>query len=272
MSLFGDITLYEDDYNFVSIPDSLYKEFNLRKRKIENHSKNIYNIRTFCINGLDILDSNKITRKKHHLNIDVQRNGNTIRYFNNVENYHFDKNDIVSFFFYDRSLDCYTKIDSTKRIPILKKQAEKFLRNFLKYYGMGDSFEEFELGDLIEYDDKIEIHYKSTYKGDIVDVRDVRIELLREYGIITRYIGEIKNKYSLEYVPKINKSNAMELINLEINKNILSYKITRIKLKKLGERWIWYAFLSNLESKQTLASIIYIDSETGEILRNDLAK
>lgn len=117
-------------------------------------------------------------------------------------------------------------------------------------------------------------------KNDIRGVGRISIEICVNTGQIRRFSGSrypLLTEADYSYVPKISKEQALQMYREEcakINADIEireMFLIKEVPRRRGGEKiWMWKIFGKRKDKEKLMASMLFIDSETGEILTNAL--
>ena len=121
------------------------------------------------------------------------------------------------------------------------------------------------------------VHFSVKAKNNIRDWRSSTVIINANSGEIESFSGEGLNKsITYDYTPKIPKSRAIEIFTAETERFHSDMKIKEIYLAKRKNdkdeiRWAWQIF-GNRQGFMGTADVLYIDSENGEIIYNQIAR
>ena len=115
------------------------------------------------------------------------------------------------------------------------------------------------------------LFYCVKIKNDIWDSRSIEIAINANTGEIQRYSGGRSSDIDFSYVPKISKENARQVYAVEIKKLNADIEINQIALSKRKDskgkyRWLWRIYGTRKDKKIGTSAMMFIDSETGEIV------
>ena len=119
------------------------------------------------------------------------------------------------------------------------------------------------------------VFLKCRLKNDILDTRQAEIDVDIATGGVLAYKGNIVNMNDFSYVPKIEKSEVIDLINnkfYQIKNGEMKIEYMFLSLSPFRDswKWKWLISLTGRNEDGYLNGYIDVDSETGQILESNL--
>jgi len=109
-------------------------------------------------------------------------------------------------------------------------------------------------------------------RNDIFDMREVTVTIDANNGQIRSVYTNGARNLDYSYVPKIKKEQVLEMYrhivdSLHATVNIRKVGLTMYSYGDVGpERWTWQVFGDRKDKMISMAAMLFVDSETGEII------
>jgi hypothetical protein len=120
------------------------------------------------------------------------------------------------------------------------------------------------------------VKFKIKQKNEILDTRSSIITVNANTGEIESFTGEGLSDIDLNYSPKFTKSQALVMYKdvsdrLNATITIRTMGLSKISKKKDGKsRWAWLIYGDRKDKYLGTSAMMFIDSETGEVLFNKM--
>jgi uncharacterized membrane protein YkoI len=165
---------------------------------------------------------------------------------------------------------------TTGKIPVTYKtiseeDALKSAEELHRFVYGNDEHKKFDSITIMQHGQEYGIYFNVKVKNDICDSRHSEVIINANSGEIEHFSDEGLSSITFDYIPKIPKNEVIEMYNAEVERLKADIKIREMYLQKYpnknGEnRWAWLIYGDRHDTVLGTSAMMFIDSETGEVL------